>query len=271
MDWYYAEGTEHRGPITEDELRRLSIEGIIKSTTLVWRSGMPQWIPRSRAALSPPEGMLACAACTQFVPTSEAFLLGEASYCAACKPMVLQRVKDGIPIVSPAIEEVRKTYLNHETSIRSLSLLYLIGGVMFAATTLMAFNMIATQSAARTMVLAFSGILSFTALVISVGLRRLKRWVRFPIGFFSGLILLSVTMNLLLGSQTGAMIIVGLVTFYILYLVFSKKGRMVFSLEYQEIIRQTPHIKRRSSVILWILLGLLILLIIGAIAAAISG
>jgi hypothetical protein len=42
----------------------------------------------------------------------------------------------------------------------------------------------------------------------------------------------------------------------------------VFSEEYQRVIAETPHIKYRTSIVVWILLGLLLLLIAIAVLAA---
>ena len=56
----------------------------------------------------------------------------------------------------------------------------------------------------------------------------------------------------------------------VLYLIFSKKGAMVFSDEYKEIIRQTPEMKYRTSIVVWIFLGLLVLLIVVGIISAFS-
>jgi hypothetical protein len=53
----------------------------------------------------------------------------------------------------------------------------------------------------------------------------------------------------------GMMIIPG----YILYLLLSPKGSMVFSPEYWEAIERTPHIKYKTS---WLLKGCLILFIL---------
>ena len=44
---------------------------------------------------------------------------------------------------------------------------------------------------------------------------------------------------------------------------------MVFSDEYRAVIEQTPHIKYRTSIIVWIVLGLLLLLIVFGIIGAI--
>ncbi len=41
--WYYAEGNEKKGPLTEDEFDRLVSMGTILPATLVWRKGMSGW------------------------------------------------------------------------------------------------------------------------------------------------------------------------------------------------------------------------------------
>ena len=58
-----------------------------------------------------------------------------------------------------------------------------------------------------------------------------------------------------------------LISVYFLYLLCSAKGSVVFSDEYEDVIRQTPHIKYKTSIVVWIFLGLLILVFaIGIIA-----
>ena len=82
---------------------------------------------------------------------------------------------------------------------------------------------------------------------VGYGLRRLKRWSRVPSGILSGLGLLAIPIGTLINA-------------YILYLIFSKKGKMVFSDEYHDIIKQTPHIKYRTSIVIWVVLGVLLAL-----------
>lgn len=43
MSWYYAEDGTQKGPITDDQFQAMVASGQIKSDTLVWRSGMPDW------------------------------------------------------------------------------------------------------------------------------------------------------------------------------------------------------------------------------------
>ncbi len=43
VKWYYAEGREKRGPISQDEFERLIGAGTVTPDTLVWRKGMADW------------------------------------------------------------------------------------------------------------------------------------------------------------------------------------------------------------------------------------
>ena len=45
MDWYYAKNGERQGPISEASLRSMLVTGEIAQTDLVWREGMPDWLP----------------------------------------------------------------------------------------------------------------------------------------------------------------------------------------------------------------------------------
>ncbi len=47
QDWYYAVGSERRGPISLSALQQLASSGSVASGTLVWRSGMKDWAPAS--------------------------------------------------------------------------------------------------------------------------------------------------------------------------------------------------------------------------------
>jgi hypothetical protein len=70
----------------------------------------------------------------------------------------------------------------------------------------------------------------------------------------------------LLGFPCGT-----LISGYLLYLLVSAKGEMVFSSAYKEVMQATPHIRYRTSMIVWIFLFLLIGLILLGIIAAIFG
>lgn len=48
MNWFYVDGDSQRGPVEEQEIRRLLAEGVINQGTLLWREGMAQWSPLSQ-------------------------------------------------------------------------------------------------------------------------------------------------------------------------------------------------------------------------------
>ncbi len=45
MEWYYAEGKEQKGPVSEEQFTELLRTGVIQQQTLVWREGMTAWKP----------------------------------------------------------------------------------------------------------------------------------------------------------------------------------------------------------------------------------
>lgn len=41
--WYYADGGEQRGPVSDEEIANLIASGTVRANTLVWREGMENW------------------------------------------------------------------------------------------------------------------------------------------------------------------------------------------------------------------------------------
>src|SRR4051794_38670835 len=42
--WFYARGGTHHGPVTYEDLRRMVAQGEISTETLLWKSGMADWV-----------------------------------------------------------------------------------------------------------------------------------------------------------------------------------------------------------------------------------
>lgn len=119
MDWYYAGGDKPVGPISEAQFEQLVQAGAIKPDTLVWQQGMPEWRPlhEARGALGTPRpaqiqprsapvagGAAVCAECRQAYPPGEMIQLGGSWVCARCKPVFLQRIREGAP--QPSSESI---------------------------------------------------------------------------------------------------------------------------------------------------------------------
>ncbi len=103
MNWYYAEAGEQRGPITDAELSDLSKAGAIRDGTLVWREGMASWQPygqvKGPAGAPPPRvGEVVCWQCGKMFSQDEVIPIGEGWVCAACKPIYVQRLKEGASV-----------------------------------------------------------------------------------------------------------------------------------------------------------------------------
>ena len=266
MDWYYAAGAEQKGPVGDDEFQRLAQQGVITAETLVWREGLSGWLPHGRTTApalpgTAPGGSAVCAACGRRVPDNEIFTIAELPYCAACKPQVLQRITEGKPLANQAAETMRNAYISHEASVKSIGVLYYIGGVALFLVGIAALipGFAGKGEAASFIVPPILFVLSVAQICVGTGLRRLRPWARIPTGILSGIGLLGFPIGTIING-------------YILYLVCSKKGATVFSHEYQDVIKQTPHIKYRTSIVIWILLGLVLLLVAaGIIALIVSG
>src|SRR2546426_1527287 len=118
MNWYYAEGAQQAGPVSEEELLRLVASGKIRSDTLVWHEGLANWQPygqlrpggavSSGTGLPPmqlPENEVVCVECGRIVSKENALAYGGGWVCANCKPAFFQKVKEGaaLPAVPTAL------------------------------------------------------------------------------------------------------------------------------------------------------------------------
>lgn len=257
MSWYYAQGKERLGPVEDDEFQRLQQQGVVTAETLVWRDGMAGWQPRRQVTVA---GTVLCTACLRSVAEADSFLLGDKPYCGTCKPLILQRIQEGKPLPVSNAEETRRKYLNHEASVKSIGALY------YLTTAFMLWGGIDTvlhpiTRTGRPMSLGVAVLFIVLAAVFGVagtGLRRLQGWARIPTGILATLGLLAFPVGTIINV-------------YVLYLIFSGKGSMVFSPEYREVMAATPHIKYKMSILVWVLLGLVLLLVAVGLGAAMFG
>ncbi len=122
MNWFYAYQGQRAGPANDEEFARLVSDGTVVETTLVWHSGMPDWMPFAQARaipLAPPPGAAGdptanpsspaafggvyqaqCSQCGRVFPADEVIRLEGFNVCAACKPLLIQKIRQGM---SPAV------------------------------------------------------------------------------------------------------------------------------------------------------------------------
>ena len=152
-------------------------------------------------------------------------------------------------------ELTRRSHINTEATIKSVGILYYLGAL---ALTLVGGSALASGNPGRGVDdLAIGVIILILGIgqgVAAYGLRRLKSWARIPA--------IIISCIGLLGFPVGT-----LINIYILVKVLGKQGQFVMTPEYQRIIAATPHVKRKTSMVTWVLLILLIVILIGIIAA----
>jgi uncharacterized membrane protein len=107
MPWYYAESGQQKGPVTDEQFQSLVASGAVRGDTLVWRDGMANWAPYSTVApqaqtippgvTPPPAGQVICAECRQVFPQDQTAQFGATFVCGNCKPIYLQKLREGAP------------------------------------------------------------------------------------------------------------------------------------------------------------------------------
>lgn len=125
MNWFYSKDNQQAGPVEDAELAQLVQSGVITDATLVWHSGLANWQPYAvarggAAGLLPPAiaaptvggvgpvnlgktlepGTAQCSQCGRVLPADEVVQIGGANVCAECKPVFLQRLREGAVVLS---------------------------------------------------------------------------------------------------------------------------------------------------------------------------
>ena len=160
-------------------------------------------------------------------------------------------VEDVTPGVDAYAEATRREHIDHEASIQSIGLLYYFGGFSLAVAALVSLFG-ALDGLVRLGMLALLAVLAVLMFAMGRGLRALKPGIRIPAIVFAAIGLLGFPVGTLINA-------------YVLYLLLSKKGRMILSPEYADIVAATPHIKYQTSWVVRIFLGLIIVGVLAAI------
>jgi uncharacterized RDD family membrane protein YckC len=108
MTWYFVERGQQAGPISDLQLDEYVLGGKILPDTLVWREGMENWQPcrevKTALVMKVPPVMdappiaaeIVCAECGGLHPRDNAIRHGESWICAGCKPIHIQKLKEGV-------------------------------------------------------------------------------------------------------------------------------------------------------------------------------
>jgi hypothetical protein len=169
-------------------------------------------------------------------------------------------------VVLAEAEAIRRAHLNHESNVRSIGALHLLGAVLAGiglAASVASFEgsmgRASRVGAFLTMNVAF---LALNA-ALGIGLIRLQPWARWLEAAVVGVYLFvqattTLYLTVAVGRTATQLLFVSglmwLIPALVLYLMLAPKAAMVFSPEYREVIARTPHIRHRTSCVMWLLL-----------------
>ena len=169
-------------------------------------------------------------------------------------------------------ELIRKSHLNHEANIQSFGCLYTLGGILGILGAIFyiglgIFIMAGGENPQAGVNPMAAGIMTtligvvFLAIAVAQLFAGRSMQTLNPSGKILAIVVAAIGAILLPVCGT-------VISGYLLYLLVSAKGEMVFSSAYKEVMQATPHIRYRTSMIVWIFLFLLIgLILLGVVAA----
>lgn len=171
-------------------------------------------------------------------------------------------------------ERIRREHIVREANVKGIGALFLLGGV---PTAIITFAIMVSSGRVEAIPQCGLGLL-FIAIGLGLrGLKPLARWAAvLVVGGYLLVILYSAVMMasgpLAVDGGYSVALILFLVIFgingFCLWTLVSSKARVVFSPEYREIIRRTPHVKLRTTKAAWIALGIVLGVIAVCVVAA---
>jgi hypothetical protein len=159
--------------------------------------------------------------------------------------------------VGSQAEAVREEHIEHEASVKSAGVLFILGGLfsLVAASGMIVSSAAVAEDRPGFLVLSVMvALLAVTYIAMGWGLRMLRTWARRPA---VGLAVIG-----LLGFPIGT-----LINAYILWLLLAAKGRRVLAADYAAIVKATPHVRYRAPLWIWIVLGAIVLAIVFVVVA----
>lgn len=90
MNWFYAEGSQQKGPVSETDLAALVRQGTIKPETLIWREGLPDWQPMLQVR-------------PDLAASSGAPVLGGMAVSEQSKDLLVQQMREGV-LLEPSMQ-----------------------------------------------------------------------------------------------------------------------------------------------------------------------
>lgn len=162
-------------------------------------------------------------------------------------------------------ETTRRLYLGHEAAVRSLGSLHYLGAFFGMTAVLgmivnLVFNVRVEMWPLAGSLIAFFCLMTALNGTLGYGLYHLQTWARWTevVLMVFGTLGSLVTIALSAGEPRVGLIYGFVLLFdcYVLYLLLSTRGTVVFSPGYQAVIEKTPHLKYKTSLIVKVAVGI---------------
>jgi hypothetical protein len=255
--WYYVLDSAKVGPVNREALQSALASGFLIENSLVWCKGMSKWAPAVETKLRllwpdrpPPLPPQAASEAPETPPP----LPPQATLAATATPPPLPPSLATPPAIDAGSIEppdnfvhnprtIRQEHIKREANVRSIGSLYFLGaGIALLVTAPSLFRGHGMDHFAFAFLFLLIAAGQF---YIGKGLRDLNPRARTWATIISTIGLLAVPIGTLINC-------------YIIYLMHSAKGNMVFSPEYKAVIEATPDMKYKTSKVLLFFLALLI-------------
>ena len=106
MEWYFEDNGERQGPLDDAGLEQAVAEGTVTAETLVWNATMSDWTAYGQATASVAIGQAhqVCDECGESFGEYEMLAYEGSHVCAGCKPVFLQKLRQGVEIGTADME-----------------------------------------------------------------------------------------------------------------------------------------------------------------------
>lgn len=234
------------GPYSEFDLRSMVQSGLIQPSELGWQEGMADWKPLSTFVSF------------ATLPGSPAAKSG-----ASAGKKVKSSVKNFFsgPPSRNNDEGMRQYYRNAETNVRLVGGLYYLSGAIFVIGGALTLQ----QSQKEIHPTDVEKITPFVCFAIAV----LYFWMGRQLRTLNSAGVIPATIVACLGMLKFPVGTV--VNGVVLYVLHCSKGHEVFSEEYHGIVERTPKMNRRTGLLTWIALGLIVMVVLYLVYAGMKG
>lgn len=168
-------------------------------------------------------------------------------------PYAAPKAEIGAAIIEPGdAEAIRRAYIEHETTVKAVGSLHFVAAAIGAVVLILVLGLAPDGRWVKVILVGLATLLGPIGVnvALGIGLNRLRAWARWTEAVLAGGLLMGIVAILgaevYFESPVQRLVVIsciGLLPLYVLYLLLSRKGAIIFSPEYRAIIAETPHVK----------------------------